>query len=169
MYYIGIDQSYTSTGFVVLDINKKIIDCQILSSVKDDDIFKRSWELSEEIINEIKKYSPCEIAIEGLAFSMMGNATRDLAGLQFSIVNKIKFILGLNISIVAPPTLKKSATGNGKASKEEMIEALPSDVLSLFTKEKNWKKSRGLTDVADAYFLATYLIERYNHEVKRTV
>lgn len=159
MNYIGIDQSYTSTGFVVLDDNKNIIDCQIFSTPKIDDIFKRSWELSESIITEIKKYPDCKLAIEGLAFSMRGNATRDLAGLQFTIINKIKFVLGMDITIVAPPTLKKSATGSGKASKEEMIDALPSDVLSLFIKEKNWKKSRGLTDVTDAYFLANYLIE----------
>ena len=160
MNYIGIDQSYTSTGFVVLNDDKKIVDCNIFSTPKSDDIFKRSWDISERIINEITKYDECKLAIEGLAFSMRGNATRDLAGLQFSIVNKIKFILNQEITIVAPPTLKKSATGNGKASKEEMIDALPSDILTLFTKEKNWKKSRGLTDVTDAYFLASYLIEK---------
>ncbi len=159
MKYIGIDQSYTSTGFVVLDDSKKIVECEIFSTPKTDDIFKRSWELSETIITEIDKYDECKLAIEGLAFSMRGNATRDLAGLQFSIINKVKFVLSRDIVIVAPPTLKKSATGSGKASKEEMIDALPKDVLELFTKDRNWKKSRGLTDVTDAYFLARYLIE----------
>lgn len=159
MNYIGIDQSYTSTGFVVLDQDTKIISCDIFSSNKSEDIFKRSWNLSELIINEIGKFENSKLAIEGLAFSMRGNATRDLAGLQFSIINKIKFVLKKEITIVAPPTLKKSATGSGKASKEEMIEALPIEVLELFTKDKNWKKSRGLTDVTDAYFLAKYLID----------
>ena len=159
MYYIGIDQSYTSTGFVVLNEKKELIDSQILSTRKEDNIFKRAWDLSELIIHEIKKYDDCILAIEGLAFSMTGNATRDLAGLQFCIVSKIKFILNKEISIVAPPTLKKSATTNGKASKEDMIAALPSDILNTFTVIKNWKKSRGLTDVTDAYFLACYLIE----------
>ena len=41
-----------------------------------------------------------------------------------------------------------------------MIDALPKDILEVFTKEKNWKKSRGLTDVTDAYFLARYLIDK---------
>lgn len=159
MNYIGIDQSYTSTGFVVLNDKKEMIDCQTFSTPKDDDIFKRAWDLSEIIISEIKKYDECMLAIEGLAFSMKGNATRDLAGLQFCIVSKIKYMLGQDITIVAPPTLKKSATGGGKASKEEMIDALPENILKVFTEEKNWKKSRGLTDVTDAYFLACYLIE----------
>lgn len=160
MNYIGIDQSYTSTGFVVLDEQKNLIDCNILSTPKTDDIFKRAWELSEAIITGISKYPDAKLAIEGLAFSMRGNATRDLAGLQFSIITKINFILNRDITIVAPPTLKKSATGSGKASKEEMIDALPKNILEVFTKEKNWKKSRGLTDVTDAYFLARYLIDK---------
>lgn len=46
MNYIGIDQSYTSTGFVVLDEQKNLIDCNIFSTPKTDDIFKRAWELS---------------------------------------------------------------------------------------------------------------------------
>lgn len=159
MFYIGIDQSYTSTGFVVLDDNNTLLYSNVFSSPKENDAFTRSWNLSELIITEIAKYKDCAIAIEGLAFSMTGNATRDLAGLQFTIVNKIKFILNKSVLIVAPPSLKKHATGNGKASKELMINALPQEVLYVFTKEKNWKKSRGLTDVTDAYFLADYLIK----------
>lgn len=159
MYYIGIDQSYTSTGIVVLDKNKKMIDCKILTTPKTDEIFKRSWDMATMVSDEIKKYHECELAIEGLAFSMRGNATRDLAGLQFTIVNKIKFELMKDILIVAPPTLKKSATGSGRAKKEEMVAALPADVLKLFTGPKNWKKSIGLTDVTDAYFLACHLIK----------
>jgi len=158
MYYIGIDQSYTSTGIAVLDKDSSIIDCKILTSSKNDEIFKRAWDISNLIVDEIKKYDDCQIAIEGLAFAMRGNATRDLAGLQFSIITKIKFILMKDISIIAPPTLKKSATGNGKATKEQMISALPKNIYDLFTKDKNWKISRGLTDITDAYFLACHLI-----------
>lgn len=159
MYYIGIDQSYTSTGFVVLDKKKKMIDCKTFSTPKTDDIFKRAWDMSEMIIKEITKYPDSELAIEGLAFSMSGNATRDLAGLQFTIITKLKFILNKEIEIVTPPALKKSATDNGKASKELMIQSLPKKIHDHFTIDKNWKKSRGLTDVTDAYFLACYLIK----------
>lgn len=159
MNYIGIDQSYTSTGVVVLNDAKQIVFSTIISSSQQDDIFKRAWQVSEEIINIIKQYQPNVLSIEGLAFSMTGNATRDLAGLQFSIVTKIKFILQQEISIIAPPTLKKFATGSGKAKKEDMIAALPQNVYDYFTKEKKIKKTKGLTDVTDAYFLACYLIE----------
>ena len=159
MVYIGIDQSYTSTGFVVLDKNKKLLDSKIFSTPKTDDIYKRSWDMSEMIINEISKYPKSELAIEGLAFAMRGNATRDLAGLQFNIINKIKFVLKKNITIVAPPSLKKSATDNGRASKDQMINALPTKIYNYFANELKIKKSKGLTDITDAYFLADFLIK----------
>jgi len=162
MFYIGIDQSYTSTGMVILNEKKELVSTKILSTNAKDDIFKRSWELSEEIVEEIKCYQPCLISIEGLAFSMTGNATRDLAGLQFLIVSKIKFILNHDITIVAPPSLKKFATGNGKAKKEDMINSLPVEIFDYFTKTLKIKKTKGLTDLTDAYFLASYLLENKN-------
>jgi Holliday junction resolvasome RuvABC endonuclease subunit len=159
VYYIGIDQSYTSTGLVVLNELKEILHCEIISSIPSDDIFKRAWLVSEAIINTISSFQPCTLSIEGLAFSMTGNATRDLAGLQFCIITKIKFILEKEITIVAPPTLKKFATGSGKANKNDMIAALPQEISDYFTKEKKIKKTKGLTDVTDAYFLACYLVD----------
>lgn len=159
MFYIGIDQSYTSTGLIVLNDSSEIVLCKIVSTDKSDDIFKRAWQISEELLDAIGKFAPCCISIEGLAFSMTGNATRDLAGLQFLIVSKIKFVSGLNISIVSPPSLKKFATSNGKAKKNDMIDALPEDVFDYFTKTLKIKKSKGLTDVTDAYFLAKHTFE----------
>ena len=57
--------------------------------------------------------------------------------------------------IVPPTTLKKFATGSGKADKNEMIAALPVDVREHFNAQ-GYKKTTGLTDVADAYWLSTY-------------
>ena len=157
MIYIGIDQSYTSTGFVVIDHNDNILDAKIISSIKDELIFKKAWDLSETIKNELLKWDNPLVAIEGLAFSMTGNATRDLAGLQFLIISKLMFQANINPAIIAPPSLKKSATGNGKASKEDMIAALPENVYLYFINDLKLKKSKGLTDMTDAYFLAKHI------------
>jgi len=85
---------------------------------------------------------------------MRGNATRDLSGLLFSIINVISHLHTFkNFRIIAPTQVKKTATGSGKAKKKEMIAALPPDILKLF-KDKNYKQTTGLTDLADAYWIS---------------
>lgn len=163
-YYIGIDQSYTSTGFVVLNERKDIIYADIISSNALDDIFKRAWIISEEIMDRIGYFSPSEIVLEGLAYSMRGNASRDLAGLQFIIVSKIKFILKREVTIVSPTTIKKFATGKGRSTKIDMLAVLPKKIYTYFAQDKKFKKTKGLNDVCDAYFLACYLIDKIKNE-----
>ena len=155
MITIGIDQSYTSTGIIALEDNK-ILKAQIIQSPSGDDIFCRAWNISEEIKSFVLEFESPIVAIEGLAFAMSGNATRDLAGLQFCIISKLMFQCNINPIIVAPPTLKKFATGNGKASKDDMINMLPKATLDYFKGNMKLNKSKGLTDITDAYFLAMY-------------
>lgn len=166
--YIGIDQSYTSTGLVILNSQNKIVHHMVISSDPKEDKFKRAWEISEAIKIKVKEYMPCRIAIEGLAFAMQGNATKDLAGLQFLIVSKIKFQLNKKITIVPPNTLKKFATGNGQANKNDMLAKLPENIKTFFEKEK-FNKSNGLCDLSDAYFLASYIINDKKLYMKKTV
>lgn len=149
-YYIGIDQSYTSTGIVIIDGIDQLIDYKIITSDKSKSIHQRAHDIAEKIMFKIEQYNDVYIAIEGLAYGMRGNATRDLAGLQFVIMDNL---LDYNVKIVTPTELKKFATGNGRASKDEMIAKLPEYILNIFNKIK---KSKGLADLADAYHLAMW-------------
>lgn len=152
---LGIDQSYTSCAFVVVDDDMNIIDFGTFTSDKGLDIYSRAMYISTSLIDVAKKYDVTRIAIEGLAFSMMGNATRDLAGLLFTIRAMFTVQAGhIPFTEVAPTAVKKKATDSGKASKTEMIEALPPSVRAMFD-AKGYKKSRGLPDLADAYFIAS--------------
>jgi len=157
MKSLGIDQSYTHTGMVLLD-NSKLEYFNIISSDKNDDIFYRSWWIANTISDIVLSLNPDYVTIEGLSFGSRGNQTRNLSGLQFSIINKLRFDNKFIVHIVAPPTLKKFATGNGKCDKNLMISSLPENVLTSF-KEENYKKSTGLTDLADAYWLAKWRVE----------
>ena len=155
MITIGIDQSYTSTGIIAIEDNK-ILKAKIITSPSGDLIFRRAWDISEEIKSFVKEFENPIVSIEGLAFAMTGNATRDLAGLQFCIVSKLMFQCNINPIIVAPPTLKKFATGNGKASKDDMINMLPKVAFDYFKNNMKLNKSKGLTDITDAFYLAMY-------------
>jgi Holliday junction resolvasome RuvABC endonuclease subunit len=108
----------------------------------------------------MQMHKPDFIALEGLAFGMTGNATRDLAGLQFSIITVARYIDLINIEIVTPLSVKKFATDNGKAKKEDMIAALPILVGDMF-RERGFKKTTGLADLADAYFIAKFIQHKH--------
>lgn len=155
MITMGIDQSYTSSGICIME-GDDILYSGTFKTPKEEDVFVRAWNISEKVVALIAEYAVESVSIEGLAFgSVNANATRDLAGLQFLVVTKVRIMLGLEVVITAPTALKKFATGSGKATKKEMIAALPSPVVELF-KTQGFKLTTGLADLADAYFLAQY-------------
>jgi crossover junction endodeoxyribonuclease RuvC len=155
-YYIGIDQSYTSTGLVGLDHNGRVITQEVISSLKaEGDYYHRAKIVSESIaakINTIDQYTDhqIKIACEGLAFSLRGHTLQNLAGLQFMIVNAIRQE-GFDVTILTPSTVKKHATGSGKASKQDMFDSLPEKVQEIFGKVS---KAQGREDLTDAYWIA---------------
>lgn len=154
MITLGIDQSYTSTGYVVKN-NKAVIDYGVYKSTPKSDAYERAYEVALFIVSLVQQHKPDSVNIEGLAFGMTGNATRDLAGLLFTIIIAVRNCQHkTDIHVIAPTTNKKLATGSGKASKTEMIASLPDLVLDKF-KEKGYKSTTGLADLADAYWLAS--------------
>jgi hypothetical protein len=165
--YMGIDQSYTYTGWCVLTKNKDIVDCGVISSYKHEDIFTRANHITTLLGLVVQKYVP-EIAIEGLAFGMIGNATRDLAGLQFVIICHLK-ILQFKSTIIAPTTIKKHARQILQISdplikmtdmkrKQNMHLALPQKIKEQLEPYK-FLKTKGLYDVVDAWWLSSTLID----------
>lgn len=155
--FIGIDQSYTSCGVVVLNEDGSVHSFDTIKTVGED-IFLRARQVAQELETIVNQQHNLQtIGIEGLAFSKFGNATRDLAGLQFVIMNTLRHELGQEVKIVSPNSLKKFATGSGKAKKQEMVDFLPEHVIDLFKQE--YKKSNGLYDVADAYWIAKYVLD----------
>jgi len=152
MKILGIDQSYNSSGIIVLE-DGDIIHSERFVSNKTFDRFGQAYEIAIHIANVVDTFTPDIIAIEGLAFGMRGNVTRDLGGLQFVIVAHLQEVKKRPVKIVAPLTVKKFATGSGRAKKEEMIESLPKEVLNEFL-DLGVKKTTGLADLADAYWIA---------------
>lgn len=151
MIVLGIDQSLTSTGWCVLE-NDQLTDYGLISSDKSKENYERAIDVSNEIQSLEIQLQPDLVVIEGIPFMSRSNVTRDLAGLQFLILDRLLGgVTKEDIRIIPPTKLKKFATGNGKASKDDMFEALPD-----YAKEKISKtlKTKGRYDLTDAYWLA---------------
>jgi Holliday junction resolvasome RuvABC endonuclease subunit len=152
MKILGIDQSYTSSGFMVLE-GDTVLHAEKYVSNKDTDKPARAWEIAKRINKIVEQFNPDIVAIEGLAFGMRGDATRDLAGLQFVIVCALREKHKKECIVVSPRTVKVTATGSGKADKMDMYTSLPPQVQTL-VEEMGLKKSTGMLDLSDAYWIA---------------
>lgn len=154
MIVMGIDQSYTSTGVIIMENDDIVFHDRICSDVNQDK-FDRAQYIVDRLCHIYNKYKPTYVNIEGLSFGMSrGNVTRDLAGLQYVIICNLRKYAA-NINIITPKSLKKFATDNGKATKVDMYNSLPNNILNYFV-ATGLKKTKGLYDLVDAYWLSVY-------------
>ena len=126
MIYMGVDQSLTGTGVVVIK-DDKIIHQQLIVSEKTKntkspsiDYTRRLVKIKNEIKNIILTVDPNYIALEGMAFGARGRAIFDIGGLSH-ILRECFLSLGIPFIIVPPTILKKYWTGKGTANKGDMI------------------------------------------------
>lgn len=155
--YMGIDQSFTSTGVVITTADGNVISVSVLRSDPATDIFTRAVAITTQICETISAHEIDMVAIEGLAFGTRGDAARDLAGLQFVIITTIRRLFpDLPVHIVSPKTLKKFATGKGTSDKRAMYDSLPEQAKQTFLDHKI-KATKGLYDVTDAYWISRYV------------
>lgn len=164
MNIIAIDQSYTSSGIVVLN-DEEIVYAEKFVSNKQLDMFERAWNVADRIIEVAREYNADLVGIEGLAFSKIGDATRDLAGLQYTIVTRLRFVEGFDVYIIPPNTVKKVATGKGNAKKEVLLEFLPKKARKMFD-DLGVKKTTGLLDLTDAYWIGVATLKVYENDKK---
>lgn len=149
MIVAGIDPSITGTGLAVVARHPGAVTTRRVVTTPDRPLIERM----RIIVGEAVAF--CDLAelvvIEGLSMGSHGNATRDLAGLWWLLVDALTAKERLRprktVGVVAPSTLKLWATGHGKASKAAMREHM----------EHRWnlpRKPRISTDEADALALA---------------
>lgn len=158
MITMGIDQSFTCTGVVIADSDGELEYAEMIkTTLGDGDYFERADMIASEIAEMSRVYGVHEAFIEGLAFSRNQGSSKYLAGLQFVIVSSLRRMPNApDVTLVAPGSLKKFATGKGNASKDAMVAALPAEVKEYFCDHMGAKKSTGLYDLTDAWFLAKF-------------
>jgi len=149
--YIGIDQSYTGFGLVVLDetghCHQKSLLKYPLNKFKDEG--ERLAKIHEDLIMyfgiHLSSGAQIHIGMEGYAYGAKLN--REKLGELGGIVKLASYIVfGVTPTVVAPAALKQSITGSGKASKDAMVSAI-----------KEYDADIKDNNLADAYGLALML------------
>jgi Holliday junction resolvasome RuvABC endonuclease subunit len=151
--YVGLDLSSTNSGMVILDYKSSLKEHFLISPTKSKDFSSRVLETLRTIRPIIDKYITdgynIEACIEGGA--LFGKGKRNELAMLNGCIYYMLLDKDIKTTLVPPSRLKKFATGNGRAGKGDMLEALPKSTSQIF--QTTYKK---YDDVVDAYFLAQY-------------
>lgn len=142
---IGLDIS-TKTGYSVINIyTGSCLDTGIIKCNKATDYAR--WDMiSRAVVDLINEYDTVLAIIEGFAY---GSVHRHTAKTLIEVATVIKFKLysmGVPWLELPPSRLKKYTTGNGRATKQDMIKAV----------KDNWGVITRYHDIADAVGLAYF-------------
>lgn len=171
MRVLAIDQSLTCTGVCImegaLDGSLSLIHTESIQRCKTSkecsymDTVLRSQSIAQRLWDLFHDYKCDHVMFEGLSFGSRGDATRNLAMLIGIILAK----LNTQFTSIAPTSLKKFATGNGRADKKIMLEAIRTKDVNLHSKLDIMTIKAGKYDIADAYWLARYYLEKLNANI----
>lgn len=126
---VGVDASIASTGLVILGAGKPSFN-RVMTAVRGQDIASRVARMRESVVKMTRALDSalygapaCSvdlIVIEMPAFGKTNQGTHQLAGHWWLTVHALeKYAPGM-VAQVATGTLKKFATGDGGASKEDV-------------------------------------------------
>ena len=159
MKICAIDQSLTNTGIVIFDYNtENIVELKVLKSTKrnGEQEFtpeQRIFALNEAIQTIIAEHNCEYVFLEGLSLNSNSRTMRDLAGLYY-VIKSTLYGSGIPCHHIPPKSVKAFAL-HGNAKKDEMFDVMPEDdKLKLI--ETKAKKTTGLYDLSDAYFIGKF-------------
>ena len=123
---LSLDTSSTCTGYTKFTFKDSTYNHLLTSSIKttSKNIYQRFDNIHNHFLNE-DLYTWCDLVVfENYAFR--GNRVSQLAELNGLL--KYNFYLNeKDIEVIAPPTIKKVITGNGRANKDEVRKSIKSN------------------------------------------
>ena len=184
MKLLSVDQSTAKFAYVIWDnivpVSRNVIrtgksDCK--KKIENVNYFDTTIEqiiyIVETFIHTVKQEKPDVICFEGLAFGAMGDQTRNLAGLYFCMLYKLKelgYSENVNLFVVTPTKNKAYAKTllpepvdkkekKVKMDKKVMIQLAEETWPDMLEGLKNSGKDAGREDVADALHIGRYVYD----------
>jgi crossover junction endodeoxyribonuclease RuvC len=117
--YVGIDQSLNGTGLCLRDANDIVHATQTVDSGKLRDVERLAYVKARvtSFLSDRVKF----VAFEGYSYNSVGRVFElgEIGGVLRLLVHEHR----LSYVVIPPASLKKFATGNPRAEKEDMVEA----------------------------------------------
>lgn len=143
-YIIAADFSFSSTGYVVFDLDGNTVKYgEIKTSTLDGTVQQRLWKIFKEFEAIVKEFPCCIFSYEMISVFSNPTSTIKLSMVLAEMFNA----LSANseeppyVVSIATTSLKKAATGHGSSDKNLVLKAVLRD----------WKQDFDSDDVADAY------------------
>ncbi len=157
--YLGIDPGLATMGYGLVEEKDNRLVCQeygVLSTSSEENMPERLYSLHERTNELIKKYKPCNLAMEQLFFSK-NVKTAFQVGQARGVIILAAAQNGLEVFEYSPLEIKKAITGYGQADKKQM-QSLVKSILQL-------KEIPKPDDAADA--LAVAICHMQVHRLRR--
>ncbi len=122
MRVLGIDPGTHRTGFGILESegrDSRLVICGTIRATSKDPIEKRLLHIFESLQKNIQSYKPDVVALETLFFAKDIQAVERI-GEARACAMLAASKEGVEVVEYAPTAVKRSVTGNGRASKEQV-------------------------------------------------
>ena len=152
---IGIDPGTNVMGYAILEVNGqevKMLNLGVFKLAKHETQQEKLKEIYLQTQEIIETYMPEQMAIEAPFFGKNVQSMLKLGRAQ-GVAMAAAITMGLDITEYSPKKIKKSITGNGNASKEQ--------VSAMLERILNTKLNNTYLDASDA--LATAMCHYYQN------
>ena len=160
MKILGIDPGLRVCGYAVVDaklLNVKLLEAGVFRIDADNPLAERLNQIADDIQSVLKKYTPAKVAVEQLYAHYKHPRTAILMGHARGVILQKAAEAKAQVNEYAATRIKKSLTGNGRATKNQMQRAIQS-VLNLAEPPEP-------ADVADAIAIALCCVNAGSKEL----
>jgi crossover junction endodeoxyribonuclease RuvC len=133
MRILGIDPGLQVCGYAILDADynqESLIEAGVLRTPNEPDLAVRLNRIAKDTRSIIKSFKPEVVAVEQLYSHYAHPKTAILMGHARGVILQKVAEAGIKVKSFSATRIKKSITGNGRASKEQMQRTIQT-VLSL--------------------------------------
>lgn len=190
--YIGIDYSMTSpamtiknsthTMMMALSKNDKLVKSELEGNFLDGTGFMVAFRPYPEYETSVERFNSIgdifsetigfyrdmyplhkiNIAMEGYSYGSSSSSTVEIGENGGVLKNKLFKRYNLVPEIIAPTSLKKHATGNGKAEKKDMHQSfLELTGIDLSNELKRSMNTSPVSDLVDSFWIAHWIQDQY--------